>query len=106
MIDELIHIHLTDFQKELFIVDDLHQVFESDSLTSSHPIFVPVKNPSQIREIFDTISYAKVSDILMRDVLMFIQYSVCKTHIGEMFITSQPLFTTMHCLYRLALNIV
>jgi len=33
----------------------------SDGLSSSHPISVPVNDPSEIGEIFDTISYEKVS---------------------------------------------
>ena len=31
-----------------------------DSLTSSHPVYVPVKDPKEISEIFDKISYDKV----------------------------------------------
>ena len=32
-----------------------------DALANSHPISVPVDDPDQINEIFDTISYDKVS---------------------------------------------
>src|SRR3989442_7001107 len=35
-----------------------------DGLRSSHPIEVPVKDPAEIREIFDDISYAKGASIL------------------------------------------
>ena len=48
------------FQKEVFLNRDLHPVFETDALTTSHPIYVPVTSNSQIIEIFDQISYSKV----------------------------------------------
>ena len=32
-----------------------------DSLGSSHPLYVPVHHPSEIGQIFDQISYAKVT---------------------------------------------
>ncbi len=35
-----------------------------DALRSSHPIEVPVKDPAEIREIFDEISYSKGASIL------------------------------------------
>lgn len=31
-----------------------------DALSSSHPVYIPVKHPSEIDEIFDAISYKKV----------------------------------------------
>lgn len=46
-------------QFEQFILD-LYDVFEIDCLVTSHPIYVPVQNPDEINEIFDTISYSKV----------------------------------------------
>lgn len=47
-----------------FVVDDLQEVFELDSLKSSHPISVPVNNPDEINEIFDSISYGKGASII------------------------------------------
>ena len=44
-----------------FVIDDLQYVFRSDGLANSHPIFVPVNHPDEINEIFDRISYSKVS---------------------------------------------
>lgn len=44
-----------------FIVDDVQSSLALDSHANSHPISVPVHNPAQINEIFDTISYDKVS---------------------------------------------
>ena len=38
----------------------LQSALASDSMANTHPISVPVKNPSQITEIFDSISYDKV----------------------------------------------
>ena len=48
-------------QFDQYLVRDLHSVFTVDSLSSSHPLYVPVKHPDQINEIFDKISYLKVS---------------------------------------------
>ena len=48
-------------QRQLFIVEDLHIVFALDALGTSHPVRVPVNSPEEINEIFDTISYSKVS---------------------------------------------
>lgn len=39
-------------------------VFGFDALRSSHPVSVPIGNPSQISTIFDRISYAKGSSII------------------------------------------
>lgn len=36
---------------------------EVDSLSSSHPVSTPVENPTQIQEMFDDVSYDKVSRI-------------------------------------------
>lgn len=43
-----------------FIVDDTQSSLTLDSHCNSHPISVPVKNPAEINQIFDTISYDKV----------------------------------------------
>lgn len=40
---------------------------EVDSLSSSHPVSTPVENPTQIQEMFDDVSYDKVSFILSED---------------------------------------
>ena len=44
-----------------FIVSDLETAMELDQLSNSHPVSVPVHDPAQINEIFDSISYDKVS---------------------------------------------
>ena len=46
---------------ELFVTDTLTPAMHSDSLKSSHPISVEVHDPAEINEIFDFISYKKVS---------------------------------------------
>ena len=38
----------------------LFQALNLDCLSSSHPIEVEVKDPADINQIFDTISYCKV----------------------------------------------
>ncbi|CAB4066589.1 ANPEP [Lepeophtheirus salmonis] len=47
-----------------FVYVDLQHVFGIDALESSHPISIPVKNPSEINEIFDKISYSKGASII------------------------------------------
>ncbi|KAG8193545.1 hypothetical protein JTE90_003754, partial [Oedothorax gibbosus] len=47
-----------------FVLDDLHDVLDLDSLRTSHPISVPVGHPDEINEIFDRISYGKGASII------------------------------------------
>ncbi|XP_046624056.1 endoplasmic reticulum aminopeptidase 2-like isoform X1 [Neodiprion virginianus] len=47
-----------------FILDKTQSALHLDALASSHPISVPVKDPSEIEAIFDTISYNKGAAIL------------------------------------------
>ncbi|CAC5387007.1 ANPEP [Mytilus coruscus] len=58
------HVHPDWLMFEQFVVDDLQDVFNLDGLVTSHPLYVPVSNPSQINEIFDKISYEKGSTII------------------------------------------
>ena len=44
-----------------FLTQELQSVFGTDGLGTSHPIYIPVYNPEEINEIFDKISYSKVS---------------------------------------------
>lgn len=50
--------------KDLFVINELHQVFALDALASSHKISIEVSNPDQINEIFDSISYSKGASII------------------------------------------
>ena len=43
-----------------FVVVDVQSTMKSDSLATSHPIYVPVQHPDEVNEIFDSISYGKV----------------------------------------------
>ncbi|XP_045481382.1 endoplasmic reticulum aminopeptidase 2-like isoform X3 [Harmonia axyridis] len=47
-----------------FILDKTQPALAQDALSSSHPISVPVDDPSEIKAIFDTISYSKGASIL------------------------------------------
>jgi aminopeptidase N len=58
------HLEPTWKSKDLFVVNELHQVFALDALTSSHKISIEVSNPEQINEIFDSISYSKGASII------------------------------------------
>lgn len=63
--------------KDLFVVNELHQVFSLDALSSSHKISVEVSNPDQINEIFDSISYSKGASII-RSMENFLTTAVFK----------------------------
>lgn len=45
-------------------VNNMLDVFSFDSLKTSHPVSVPIGHPSEIDEIFDTISYKKGSFLI------------------------------------------
>ena len=47
-----------------FVSDDYQRGLSLDGLRSSHPIEVPVKNPSEISQIFDSISYSKGASLI------------------------------------------
>lgn len=49
---------------EQYVADSLQRALNLDSLRSSHPIEVPVKNAAEINQIFDAISYSKGSSVL------------------------------------------
>lgn len=46
-----------------FVVADYLRALGSDALRNTHPIEIPVQNPSEIREIFDAITYSKGSSV-------------------------------------------
>jgi puromycin-sensitive aminopeptidase len=46
-----------------FANDEYLAGLHEDALRSTHPIEVPVKNPAEIREIFDAISYSKGASV-------------------------------------------
>ena len=46
---------------EQIVINDQASAFAADALVTSHPIYVPVSHPNEINEIFDSISYQKVS---------------------------------------------
>ncbi|KAL3885521.1 hypothetical protein ACJMK2_025573 [Sinanodonta woodiana] len=47
--------------KELdtFPLVSLHQVLDDDSLVTSHPVYMPLSDTTEIRQVFDSISYTK-----------------------------------------------
>lgn len=47
-----------------FVLSSVNEAMGLDALKSSHPIEVNVKSPSQVREIFDDISYDKGGSVL------------------------------------------
>lgn len=55
-------------QLDQFVVIDMMLAFTLDGLANSHPIRVPVNHPDEINEIFDSISYNKVSWLLFESL--------------------------------------
>ena len=53
------------------MISELHDAFNFDGLISSHPVYVPVYHPDEINEIFDRISYAKVSMTVIFDTISY-----------------------------------
>lgn len=49
---------------DFFSVKELQTAMEIDADSSSHPISFPVSKPSDIRRIFDPISYSKGASII------------------------------------------
>ena len=47
--------------KDLFVVNELHEVFALDALTSSHKISIEVSNPDEITEIFDSSAASQMT---------------------------------------------
>ncbi|KAL2747896.1 putative aminopeptidase-2 [Vespula maculifrons] len=47
-----------------FVVDKLHSAFKSDALASSHPMTYNVQSPTEIKNIYDSISYAKAASVI------------------------------------------
>ena len=52
------------FQMDQFVEDEIQAAFVPDGLASSHPIYVPVKRVEDIWQIYDLISYKKVTNCL------------------------------------------
>lgn len=49
-------------------MNELQRALSADSKVSSHPIIVEVENPDQITSVFDSISYSKVSKIILEEI--------------------------------------
>lgn len=47
-----------------FVAESVQTAFQLDSLRSSHPIEVPVKDVLEVDQIFDAISYLKGSSVI------------------------------------------
>lgn len=45
--------------KNLFVVNDMHDVLETDQQMYSHSMNYPVSDPNDLRKPFDKISYKK-----------------------------------------------
>ncbi|CAG9818441.1 unnamed protein product [Phaedon cochleariae] len=62
--------------------DNLLSVFSFDSLRTSHPVSVPIGDPKEIDEIFDTISYKKGSS-LIRMMSLFLGEEVVRRGVSN-----------------------
>ena len=47
-----------------FVAHDTNSGLSLDSLENSHPVHIDIKDPAEIREIFDSISYSKGASVL------------------------------------------
>uniref|UniRef100_A0A3B3Q832 Aminopeptidase n=1 Tax=Paramormyrops kingsleyae TaxID=1676925 RepID=A0A3B3Q832_9TELE len=57
--------------KDLIVLGDVYRVFAIDALASSHPLSSredEINKPEQISELFDAISYSKVSSLFVFDI--------------------------------------
>ncbi|XP_066254232.1 aminopeptidase N-like [Euwallacea similis] len=61
---------------------DILNVFSFDALKSSHPVSVPIGDPKEIDEIFDTISYKKGSSLL-RMMSLFLGEETLRTGVSN-----------------------
>lgn len=61
-----------DMQSQ-FVEDAMNAAMDLDALRGTHPVDVPVRSPSEIREIFDAISYDKGGCVLR----------MLEDHVGE-----------------------
>lgn len=59
---DFLHPEWNSFQEES--VENTLGIFKFDALKNSHPVSVPIGDPSEISQIFDKISYEKGSSIL------------------------------------------
>lgn len=53
------------------IMSVVFSAMQLDSVSTSHAISVEVNNPSEITEIFDSITYGKVISILLISLFLF-----------------------------------
>lgn len=63
-------------------INDFLTVLSLDALKTSHPVSVPIGNPSEIDQIFDTISYKKGS-YLLRMMNMFLGEDVFRKSVSN-----------------------
>ena len=75
-------------QLDQFVVIDMMLAFTLDGLANSHPIRVPVNHPDEINEIFDYISYNKVTT-----TVIFGCYLNLSLLVLEVYLTINPNFT-------------
>ncbi|XP_067653450.1 uncharacterized protein [Haliotis asinina] len=47
-----------------FVPEEMIPVFETDGIVTSHPVYVDVKKPEEVEQIFDDISYNKGGSVL------------------------------------------
>ena len=63
-------------QLEEFLTSDVFLAFVADGVNESHPIIQTVSNPDEINELFDSISYSKVSGWVWVDECSTVEPSV------------------------------
>ncbi|XP_068954709.1 aminopeptidase N isoform X1 [Petaurus breviceps papuanus] len=71
--------------KDLIVLNDVHVVMAIDALASSHPLSTPedeINTPSEISELFDSITYSKGASVL-RMLSSFLTEDLFKTGLSS-----------------------
>ena len=50
-------------QEDQYLLQNMYEALERDSLLTTHSVSLPVSGSTQIREMFDAVSYSKVTHI-------------------------------------------
>lgn len=58
---------LCTYKQDEYLLDTCFSAFAYDSLNSSRPICSPAETPTQIEQMFDTISYEKVCKMILSE---------------------------------------
>lgn len=67
---------LCTLQQDEYLLETCFAAFGYDSLNSSRPICSPAETPTQINQMFDTISYEKVCETILDIRVVFLCFHI------------------------------